>query len=332
MSLRDLAKALRLSVATVSRALRNDPSVAQATANRVKEAARKHGYQLNPHVGALMSSLRRGQGETFRGSLAFIWVDLSPRNPVHQEMLPIQTAARKRAGELGYVLDEFVLKDYRPAKLLQILKNRNVQGILFSPSYNPYGRTYLRIPLDNFAVVGTGWAITYPPLYTVRLDQYQAMAVAMHHARHGFKKKGIAAICDFSALRRASYVMRANFLLSHPAGPTVAASLFFESRNLKKERVSVLFKRHKVQTLIVQRDSDCPAWLDSLIPPSNRIYLDKPRPSSVCEGWIDRRYSLVGQWGIETLIGLIQRGEKGIPETPQILLVPPRWVSGKAVL
>jgi len=332
MSLRAIAKAVQLSVATVSRALRNDPSVANETAARVKEAARKLGYQFNPHVGALMSSLRRSQGQAFQGSLALIWVDLSPRNPTHQEMLPIQAAARKRAGELGYVLDEFVLKDHRPAKLLQILKSRNTQGILFSPSYNPYGRTHLRIPLDTFAVVGMGWAITYPPLYTVRLDQYQAMALAMHHARHGFKKKGIAALCDSSGLRRASYVMRASFLLSHPAGAAVASSLFFESRSLKKEVVSVLFKRHNVQTLIAQRESDCPTWLDSLVPPSNRIYLEKPRPAGVCRGWIDRHYSLVGQWGIETLIGLIQRGEKGIPATPQILLVPPRWVSGNAGL
>ena len=45
MSLRDIAKAVRLSVATVSRALKNALSVANETAARVKEAARKLGYQ-----------------------------------------------------------------------------------------------------------------------------------------------------------------------------------------------------------------------------------------------------------------------------------------------
>jgi LacI family transcriptional regulator len=327
MSLRKIAKATRLSVATVSRALRNDSSVTAATAARVREAARRLGYKFNPYVGALMSSLRRSQGQAFRGNLALIWVDLSPRHPSHEEMLPIQAAARKRARELGYVLDEFRLKDHRPAKLLQILKSRNIQGILFSPSYNPFGRIRLRFPLDGFAAVGLGWAITHPTLYNVRLDQYQAMALAMHHARHGFKKRGIAALCDSSGLRRSSYVMRASFLVSHPAGPAVAASLFLESRHLKKESVVALFRRHDVQTLIMQRDSDYPPWLDAVIPPTNRIYLEKPRPSGQCQGWIDRRYFLVGQWGIETLIGLIQRGEKGIPETPQVLLVPPRWVA-----
>ncbi len=330
MSLRHIAKVVRLSVATVSRALRNDPSVANETAARVRKGARKLGYQVNPRVGSLMSSLRRSQGHAFRGSLALIWIDLSPRPSPNQEMLPLQAAAQKRAGELGYVLDEFVLKDHRPAKLLQILKSRNVQGILFAPSYNPYGRIHLRISLDAFAAVGLGWAVTYPPLYTVRLDQYQAMALAMHHARHGFKKKGIAAICDTAVLRRASYVMRASFLVSHPGGPEMAASLFFEFRNLKKDKAAMLFKRHNVQTLIMQRDADYPAWLDSLIPPSNRIYLEKPRFPNACQGWIDRHYPLVGQWGIETLIGLIQRGERGIPATPQILLVPPKWVSGQA--
>ncbi len=47
MTLRELAKRLGVSVATVSRALADDPAIAKKTRERVAEAARLHGYVPN---------------------------------------------------------------------------------------------------------------------------------------------------------------------------------------------------------------------------------------------------------------------------------------------
>jgi LacI family transcriptional regulator len=57
-SIYDLAKELNISVSTVSRALRDHPSVSQATKKRVNLLAQKHNYQPNQVAAALS----RGRG------------------------------------------------------------------------------------------------------------------------------------------------------------------------------------------------------------------------------------------------------------------------------
>jgi LacI family transcriptional regulator len=53
VSLRDLAKALNVSISTVSKALRNSYEISGETRDRVMEAAREMGYHPNPYAGSL---------------------------------------------------------------------------------------------------------------------------------------------------------------------------------------------------------------------------------------------------------------------------------------
>ncbi len=53
VSLRDLAKALDVSISTVSKALRNSYEISAETRDRVMEAAREMGYHPNPYAGSL---------------------------------------------------------------------------------------------------------------------------------------------------------------------------------------------------------------------------------------------------------------------------------------
>jgi LacI family transcriptional regulator len=47
-SLKDLAHELGVSIATVSRALRNSPEICQEMQEKVKSLAKKMNYRLNP--------------------------------------------------------------------------------------------------------------------------------------------------------------------------------------------------------------------------------------------------------------------------------------------
>jgi LacI family transcriptional regulator len=53
VSLRDLAKALDVSISTVSKALRNSYEISAETRDRVMDAAREMGYHPNPYAGSL---------------------------------------------------------------------------------------------------------------------------------------------------------------------------------------------------------------------------------------------------------------------------------------
>ena len=52
-SLKDLAQELGVSIATVSRALRNSPEIGQEMQTRVKELAKKLNYRPNPFARSL---------------------------------------------------------------------------------------------------------------------------------------------------------------------------------------------------------------------------------------------------------------------------------------
>lgn len=58
VTLKQIALEAGVSVMTVSRALRNQPSSASATRQRIQQIAERLGYRPNPLVSALMSYRR----------------------------------------------------------------------------------------------------------------------------------------------------------------------------------------------------------------------------------------------------------------------------------
>jgi len=97
MIVREVAAATALSVATVSRALRDDPKVSAATRERVRAAAKKLGYSHNPYHGQMMSPLRRRDGGTFRGNMALVWKNVSPGLTLDIRRQQVLDGIRERA-------------------------------------------------------------------------------------------------------------------------------------------------------------------------------------------------------------------------------------------
>ncbi|HEX2099257.1 MAG TPA: LacI family DNA-binding transcriptional regulator, partial [Candidatus Synoicihabitans sp.] len=62
-TIKDIARVVRLHYSSVSLALREHPSIPEATRARVRRAARRLGYQANPVMSAL-SGFRRGRPQT----------------------------------------------------------------------------------------------------------------------------------------------------------------------------------------------------------------------------------------------------------------------------
>lgn len=59
VNIRELARLVGVSKSTVSLALRDDPSIPQATQDKVKEAAKKHGYRRNPKLSEVMGGIAK---------------------------------------------------------------------------------------------------------------------------------------------------------------------------------------------------------------------------------------------------------------------------------
>lgn len=321
--MRAIAKATGLSVATISRALRGDASVTEKTRKLVLAAARSTGYEFNPYVGQLMSAMRRQQGESMKGNLALLWYDAFPRKTDLQLKL-IQTNAIERAEELGYCLEEFNLWQYTPDRLLKILRNRGIRGVLISIPVKASGKIHLRLRMDEFSCVSLGWSLYSPAFNRVRFDHFEAIRLAMHYGKRRFGS-GIAGIIDFRYDRRADGLFRAGFLAHHPAGATIAKSLFFDLNKLQLSQLRKEYEKGRFRCLISQAQRELPEELYAWFPRENIIYLDETT-SPLCLGIVDYRYDLLGRWGIDLLVSTLQGHETGVPEVPKTLFVPPKWM------
>jgi len=137
-TLRSLAATLKLSISTVSSALRNSPVVKPETAARVQAAAVGAGYRLNPLAGAVMSELRRARVHKFRGSIAV--VDTSevdrPASSAQFHSLMFEGAAL-RGQELNFKVERFALNKggLTLRRLGTILVSRGVQGVMVLPGW-----------------------------------------------------------------------------------------------------------------------------------------------------------------------------------------------------
>lgn len=170
----DVARHAGVSTATVSRALSGGRKVSSDVAERVREAARELGYEVNPIARALRVSRTDTVG----------MVVPSIRNPFFTALVESVEHA------LGADGKELLLCDAQSdpateAKRLDALVTRNVDGIIVSPCHGTDStpavqRTAERLPLvqlDRFVGgTSTDW---------VGVDDVAAMRAVVEHVRDG---------------------------------------------------------------------------------------------------------------------------------------------------
>lgn len=319
-SMRDIARRLGISVATVSRALRNDPAVQESTRALVQCEAEVLGYRRNAFVGNFMSSIRNSTASHFKGNLGLIWGKQA--NSADHRLSQIKAGVVAQVEELGYSLSEFDLDTYKPQSISRTLYNRGISGVLIAmPSFSR-GKVYLRFDFSRFSCVALGWSLFRPPLHTVRFDYFQAVRLALHHARHRFGGN-IAAVWDETTDLRSHRAAQASFVIHHPAGPARAHKLFLTSKTLTPAAV----RKHSIQCLLVTAGIRLPAWVSDEIPYSHVVRFEHPGKQD-CFGWVDTQNTLLGKWGVDLLTSKLSGHERGIPDACQVMLVPPKWRKG----
>jgi LacI family transcriptional regulator len=176
---------------TVSRALRGQHGVSPALAARVRAAAEKLGYRVNPALGAVMKLLRQRRSADYRENLAFVWTHPGIKSiPL---LAPWRDHARARAEHLGYRLDEFHLRrpGMTPTRLRSILQARGIRGILFAPDIEP-ALPRLSFDVTGFAAVLLGSSLQNRGLARVQFDHFQLMHLALRRIRQaGYRRPAL---------------------------------------------------------------------------------------------------------------------------------------------
>ncbi len=201
ITMQQVADAVGLSRSAVSLALRNHPSIPPATRARVAEAARSLGYRINPLVAALMSQHLRLRPRRQRPTLAYVTShpkDDPWRN--YPAFVQMYDGVTRRAAELGYRVEEFALARLQsnPARLIEILRARGINGIFLAPL--PGSMRTLDLDITDFATVGLGLSVMEPVIRRVTADIFQVGRLAAQRcADLGYRRIGFAASAEMSS-------------------------------------------------------------------------------------------------------------------------------------
>jgi DNA-binding LacI/PurR family transcriptional regulator len=195
VTMRDIAKKLGVSVATVSLAMRNQPNVSPENRKLIQRTARQLGYRPNPYVSALMRSRRSGVVASGRPVLALVSGLALPhgwsRSPSATFRL-IRKGALERAAARGYVTAEFSLAagELSAARLSGILSARGLNGVLLGPL--PDGAAIPALDWERLSSVRIGVPSGEKNFFTVTNDHYfGSMRVVEECRRLGYRRPGL---------------------------------------------------------------------------------------------------------------------------------------------
>ena len=330
-TIRTLARRLRLSVATVSEALRGSPRVNPATRGRVQRAAQKVGYRVNPLLGAALSAVRRARHQYYRGTLALIDADEENRSQYVLFHREIAAGAESRAQELGFQTELFWLGDREPAlpikRLPGVLYARGIAGAVLLPFNTTHDLS--TFDFSRLAAVQMDHCLVQPQLHTVLPDHYLSMIHALERlTQRGYRRIGLcmAERKDARIKSKWSAAFQA-FFRSYSRDTGIPALI-----EPQVTRASFLswFQHYRPDVVVghVQTIVDWLAEIKVRIPEDTAFFnLNVTERTAPCAG-LDLAPRRLGAAAIEAVVAMLHRQERGVPSFPQTTTLEATWVEG----
>ena len=323
-----VAREAGVATSTVSKALRDDPTIPAARRQEIQRIARTLGYRPNPMVAALMARLHSRRRRNDPHHLA--WIDLWPdereaaRTTDFRLMLQ---GARQRAAELGYEIEvhRVAREGTSAARLHDILISRSQWGLIIPPV--PADAMSYPFALEGLTGVTIGTSLHQPVMHRVASNLFQGSQLACQQLRaRGFRRVGLVlsrAMHDrvegkWLGGYRAAQIdwPEADCLPVLLAGETEEAA-FARWHQRYKPDVVLLAEPHVEKWIgnLVARKRRAPVvtWL--------RRIASMPRPTFA----IDTRPDKMGAAAVELVVAQIHRNERGSPQTPHTLLLDGVW-------
>jgi len=322
MTIRELAARLRLSKSTVAYALRDAPAVKPATRDFVQRRARELGYTPNPVASAFLQHVRSQGSLRYQATLAFLFtLPIGSAWPGGYQG-SIYDGADARARELGYAVDRINTKEFKAARLNQILAARGVLGIILGPLWRPVG--HMMLDWSRFSAVSYGYSMVRPAVHRVVHHHLQGMRTAFRmlrregHERIGLilgdeadKRSNSLWSCGFLGLQQTLPRQRRIRPLLAPSGQITPGTVRRWLRQEKPDAV-ICHNSHSVPRLPeFSRGKIACALLD-------RLPRD-PHPG------IDQQFGLAGRLLADLVAAQILHNQRGLPTSPVVSMVDGIW-------
>jgi LacI family transcriptional regulator len=333
-TLQDVADKAGVHRSTVSLALRNNARISVEVRERVQRIARELDYRTNPLVTALMRSRRTHQAAKH---VVLAYVTNHPTRygwkPPHHDRPDYFPGAAARAAELGYRLEDFWLGEpgMTSARFAQILLSRGINGLLIGRL--PPGMSEMQLPWENFSAVALGLTLDRPDLHRVSEDAFASASEAMHR-------------CMAKGYRRIGFVMSEPDDSPNMGDRWLGAFLRLQLRLAPENRIPYCeyrpprefgghflrwFDTHQPDVVLATHAGpilELLAQHGRKLPRGVELYLlinDK-----LHQGFsgIHLDPGILGSLAVDMVVGMLHRGETGLPTEPHHVMVPGRWVEG----
>ncbi|TSJ78564.1 LacI family DNA-binding transcriptional regulator [Rariglobus hedericola] len=326
-TIRELATATGLSVATVSMALRGTGRMSAETRARVQAAAKKAGYQPSLLLSKALSMVRQPEGKRhYRETLGFIAEFAVKGGPSFQRN--IYEGAVERAHKVGFNIEPFVLAE-KPAEHRQLgrmLRARGIRGLVIMPRLL-HRMPRMFMPWEHFAAVEIGKTIWTPRnLHRVERPLYYELIEAFHVLKRvGYKRIGLAVEPMEDKNRRGVYT--AAYLLWQRRIRQPLAPFSTEAWTIEKFRV--WFEEQRPDVIVVHDTRSIPVWLKTMgvkVPDEVSVFSSNVGETNISGLRAD--LPGLGSGAVEMLSLLLDHNELGLSPRPRCWEVEDYWQPG----
>jgi LacI family transcriptional regulator len=327
----DVAKAANVSVSAVSLALRNSPLISPQTRARIQSAASRLGYVPDPHVARLMGYLRQPSAAKRAGTLAYLTAfdppDAWRSVPVWRRYF---SGAQRRAAELGYSMEEFSMRapGLTSKRIGRVLQARGISGVIVAPL--PEGTHELDLQWEPFCAVAIGLSLWSPRQHAIVHHHLASMVTALQAVRaRGYRR--IALVLEPNHDLRVQHHWSAAFL-AEQRRTGARGSLIFDQLDRSAAFVA-WFRRHRPDVilgdnLVAARILDAAGYR---IPRDCAFVVLNLAGHERGFAGINQLSEAIGVSAVSRLVGALRQNDFGVPDLPEVTLVPGQWVDGASL-
>ena len=328
--LRMIAELLGISKMTVSRALKDGTPVDPEVREKVRETARRLGYQTDTRISQVMSAIRKSQAPQYRENLAFIWTHRLTANADRNTFFDEEfEGARSRAQQLGYKLDEFRMTSatLNGRTLSRILHARGIRGALIAPPSQDRTHPHIWLDWKLLCCVLIGRSFANVGLARVQHDHYFGCVLAVRQLKRLHYKR-IGLIMSHSMDERSAHLIRSAFLSFHPLGLTEAQKLIFISDSYEPKRLKKWVKETKPDAFLANFEKEFPRL--------EQVRENAPAGVGLAAlNWsekepeitgVNQHRSVIGEQAVDLLLLRLQGNQFGLDPLAPSIKVPGSWM------
>lgn len=242
--------------------------------------------------------------------------------------------AFERASALGYKLEEFWTRDPKtsPARLAAILHARNIRGLAVAPQ--EHAGTKLELNFDGFSAIAFGYSLQPVTLHIVTNHQFMSIIRLVKKLREmGYRRMGLYLSNDWDNKVNHGFIsgfMTAQNEIPKPDRVPPYLTDAFTAPDfigwIKTRNPDIIITQSIIRQVI--------GWLKEagMAVPGDIGLADLcARPSIPDVAGIYQNDHLIGATAIDVLVGMMQRNERGLPDTIVYTLVDGVWQPGDTV-